>query len=139
MNLSPKGCPYTEHTYQQVCWQPKRQRFFVVLVSSGTWEFNPKQRQWIHLLNRFENHQAEPRGSLAQNHVFYEPTYEAPVLIVASGGDVAMNRFDHQKRGWDILGPTPSELRWNKFYSTYVPQWKSHLISTMKKGFSSST
>jgi hypothetical protein len=61
-NLSPKGCPYTEHTYQQVCWQPKRRRFFIVLVSSGTWEFDPKQRKWIHLLNRFENRKAEPRG-----------------------------------------------------------------------------
>jgi hypothetical protein len=67
--------------------------------------------------------------------VLYEPAYEAPVLIVSSGGEASMYRFDHHKRRWDKLGPTPQELRWNEFYSTYVPQWKSHLISTMKKGF----
>jgi hypothetical protein len=118
-----------------VCWQPKRQRFFVVLVSSGTWEFDPKRRQWIHLLNRLENRQAEPRGAWAQNHVLYEPTYEAPVLIIGSGGGAAMYRFDHDRRRWEKLDPTPSQLKWNEFYSTYVPQWKSHLISTMKRGF----
>jgi len=134
-NLSPKGRPYTEHTYQQVCWQPKRQRFFVVLLSSGTWEFDPKQVKWIHLLNRFEDRKAEPRGAWAQNHVLYEPAYDAPVLIVATGGEAAMYRFDHDKHRWDQLGPTPQELRWNEFYSTYVPQWRSHLISTMKKCF----
>ena len=134
-NLSPKGRPYTEHTYQQVCWQPNRQRFFVVLVSSGTWEFDPQRREWTHLLNRFENRQAEPRGSWAQNHVLYEPAYEAPVLIAGSGADAGMYRFDREKRRWEKLGPTPRELVWNEFYSVYVPQWKSHIFSTMKKGF----
>jgi hypothetical protein len=135
MNLSPKGHPYTEHTYQQVCWQPKRQRFFIVLVSSGTWEFDPQKRRWIHLLNRFEDHNDEPRGGWAQNHVLYEPAYEAPVLIVGSGNNAAMYRFDHQKCHWEKLGPTPRRLKWNEFYSTYIPEWKSHLISTMKKSF----
>jgi hypothetical protein len=134
-NLSPKGHPYTEHTYQEVCWQPKRQRFFIVLVSSGTWEFDPKQRAWIHLINRFEDRNADPRGGWAQNHVLYEPAYDAPMLIAATGSNAAMYRFDHDKRRWRNLGPTPSQLKWNEFYSTYVPQWKSHLISTMKKGF----
>jgi hypothetical protein len=46
-----------------------------------------------------------------------------------------MYRFDRDKRRWNKLGPKPQELKWNEFYSTYVPQWKSHLISTMKKGF----
>ena len=33
------------------------------------------------------------------------------------------------------LGPTPEALKWNEFYSTWVPAWKAHLISTMRKGF----
>jgi len=43
--------------------------------------------------------------------------------------------FDHEKRKWKRLGERPVELAWNEFYSTYVPEWKCHLISTMKKGF----
>jgi hypothetical protein len=133
--LSPKGRPYTEHTYQQVCWQPERKRFFVALVSSGTWEFDPAARKWHHLINRFENRAADPRGSWAQNHVLYEPALKAPVLVVGSGGSAAMYRFDHDERRWAKLGPTPGALKWNEFYSTYVPDWQCHLLSTAKGGF----
>jgi len=45
-----------------------------------------------------------------------------------------MYRFDHGERRWHRLGPAPLELRWNEFYSTHVPEWKAHLISTMKRG-----
>ncbi len=134
-SISPKGRPYTEHTYQQVCWQPGRKRFFVVLLSSGTWEFDPEKREWIHLIDRFRNPERDPRGSWAQNHVLYEPAFGAPVLVVGSGGDATAYRFEHQERSWKRLGPIPQELKWNEFYSTYVPEWKSHLISTMKKAF----
>lgn len=134
--LSPTGRPYTEHTYQQVCWQPKRRRFFVVLVSSGTWEFDPQKRRWHHLIDRFKNRGDDPRGSWAQNHLLYDPPSEAPVLITGSGGGAAMFRFDHDNCRWHRLGPTPEALKWNEFYSTYVPAWKAHLISTMRKGFS---
>jgi hypothetical protein len=133
--LSSTGRPYTEHTYQQACWQPKRRRFFLALVSSGTWEFDPVRRRWHHLINRFEDRRADPRGAWAQNHVLYEPAWAAPVLVVGSGGEAAMHRFEHDRRRWKRLGPTPAELKWNEFYSTHVPQWKAHLISTMKRGF----
>jgi hypothetical protein len=131
--LSPTGRPYTEHTYQQVCWQPERKRFFVVLVSSGTWEFDPVERRWIHLINRFED-RSEPRGVWAQNHVLYEPVLRAPVLICGTTKP-GIYTFDHEKREWTRLGERPEELAWNEFYSTYVPDWKCHLISTMKSGF----
>ena len=134
-SLSPRGRPYTEHTYQQVCWQPERRLFFIVLVSSGTWEFDPVQRQWLHRINRFERRAADPRGQWANNHVLYEPAYQAPVLTVGTGGEAAMYRFDHDERRWTRLGPTPSALKWNEFYSTYVPDWKCHLITTVKKGW----
>ena len=133
-SLSPKGRPYTEHTYQQVCWQPGRQRFFIALVSSGTWEFGPVRREWTHLINRLKDRAAEPRGSWAQNHVLYEPSCKAPVLTVGTG-EAAMYRFDHDKRRWQRLGPTPKLLKWNEFYSTYVDDWKCHLITTAKKGW----
>jgi len=131
--LSPKGRPYTEHTYQQVCWQPDRRRFFIALNSSGTWEFDPAGRKWTHLVNRFED-KSEPRGHWAQNHVLYEPTLGAPVLIVGAG-QTGVFRFDHDQRTWVRLGQRPVELAWNEFYSTYAPPWKCHLISTMKRGF----
>ena len=131
--LSPAGRPYTEHTYQQVSWQPNRKRFFVVLVSSGTWEFDPATHQWSHLINRFDD-RSEPRGHWAQNHVLYEPALQAPVLICGAG-DTGVFQFDHDGRQWIRLGDRPQELAWNEFYSTYVPTWKCHLISTMKRGF----
>jgi hypothetical protein len=132
-HLSPTGRPFTEHTYQQVCWQPDRKRFFVVLVSSGTWEFDPAERRWIHLINRLED-RTEPRGVWAQNHVLYEPALESPVLICGTSTP-GIYRFDHENRRWLRLGERPEELAWNEFYSTRVPDWKCHLISTMKKGF----
>ncbi len=131
--LSPTGRPYTEHSYQQVCWQPHRKRFFIVLVSSGTWEFDPVNREWLHLINRFED-RSEPRGHWAHNHVHYEPALGAPVLICGAGS-TGVFMFDHEKRNWKRLGERPVELAWNEFYSTYVPEWKCHLISTMKRGF----
>ena len=132
-NLSPTGRPYTEHTYQQVCWQPDRQRFFVVLTSSGTWEFDPAERRWIHLIDRFED-PSGPRGTWSQNHVLYEPALKAPVLICGTA-EPGIYRFDHEKREWVRLGERPRQLAWNSFYSTYVPDWKCHLISTAQKGF----
>jgi len=131
--LSPTGRPYTEHSYQQVCWQPHRKRFFIVLVSSGTWEFDPVNREWLHLITRFED-RSEPRGHWAHNHVHYEPALGAPVLICGAGS-TGVFMFDHEKRNWKRLGERPVELAWNEFYSTYVPEWKCHLISTMKRGF----
>ncbi|MGD8239176.1 MAG: kelch repeat-containing protein [Armatimonadota bacterium] len=133
--LSPTGRPFTEHTYQQVCWQPGRQRFFIVLVSSGTWEFDPKGRQWIHLINRFTKEKPDPRGAWSHNNVLYEPSLEAPVLITGGGGATDVYRFDHESVEWKHLTETPQELRWNEFYSTYVPEWKAHLIATAKRGF----
>lgn len=132
-HLSPTGRPYTEHTYQQVCWQPERKRFFIVLASSGTWEFDPAARDWFHLINRFQD-RSEPRGTWAQNHVLYEPALHTPVLICGSA-KTGVFQFDHGKRGWVRRGERPVDLAWNEFYSTYVPPWKCHLISTMKKGF----
>jgi hypothetical protein len=131
--LSPKGRPFTEHTYQQVCWQPERKRFFVVLVSSGTWEFDPVAREWIHVINRFED-RSEPRGHWAHNHVLYDPALKAPVLVCTTR-TTGVYRFDHARRAWVRRGERPAELAWNEFYSTYVPPWKCHLISTMKRGF----
>lgn len=43
-NLSPKGRPYTEHTYQQVCWHPKRQRFFISTMKKGFFKFDVPDR-----------------------------------------------------------------------------------------------
>jgi hypothetical protein len=131
--LSPLGHPYTEHTYQQVCWQPDREKFFIVLVSSGTWEFDPSRRKWIHLINRF-NDKSEPRGTWAQNHVLYEPALKAPVLFCGSKTQ-GIYKFDHTGRKWQPLHDLPDGLAWNEFYSTHVPEWKQHLISTMKRGF----
>jgi hypothetical protein len=131
--LSPTGAPYTEHTYQQACWQPERKRFFIALVSSGAWEFDPSGRKWSHLINRFED-RSEPRGHWSHNHVLYEPDLKAPVLIVGAR-DTGIYRFDHEARKWKRLRDRPGELGWNEFYSTYVPEWASHLASTKKKGF----
>ncbi len=131
--LSPSGHPYTEHTYQQVCWQPDRRRFFVVLVSSGTWEFDPQERKWIHLINRFDD-PIEPRGTWAQNHVLFDAALQAPVLFCGSKNQ-HVYKFEHKQRKWQRLAELPRELAWNEFYSTYVPAWKQHLITTMKKGF----
>lgn len=133
--LSPTGRPYTEHTYQQVCWQPDRKRFFAVLVSSGTWEFDPVTCQWIHLINRLEDRAADPRGSWAQNQVVYEPSLKAPVLVVSSGPDAARYVFDHEKRAWRRLGPTPARLKWSQPYLTCVPELGCHIASTSRNGW----
>jgi len=133
-HLSPTGRPFTEHTYQQVCWEPERQRFFVVLVSSGTWEFDPATSQWIRLTDRFKDPAGDPRGSWAQNQVVYEPSLKAPVLIVGSG-DAGRFQFDHEARAWKRLGPTPEKLKWAEPYMTYVPELGCHVASTSKNGW----
>jgi hypothetical protein len=134
--LSPSGAPYTEHTYQQVCWVPERKRFFVLLVSSGTWEFDPETGKWIHLVNRFKDRSAEPRGHWAQNQVVYDPELKAPVHSVNSGGGAHFRVFDFEKKAWKRLAGVPREIKWKEWYSTYVPEWKRHLIvlGDRKKG-----
>lgn len=132
-NLSPTGAPFTEHTYQQVCWQPDRKRFFVVLVSSGTWEFDPATFKWTHLINKFKKERPEPRGHWAHNQVVWEPTLKAPVLLVSSGGG-DVYKFDHGKREWQKAAALPGVLNWQEFYLTWVPEWKAFCISG-GKGF----
>ncbi|MCX7590280.1 MAG: hypothetical protein N2255_01490 [Kiritimatiellae bacterium] len=128
-SLSPKGHPYTEHTYQQVCWQPDRNRFFVVLTSSGTWEFDPATRRWIHLINKFEGKKFEPRAYWSGNHVVYDFKSKSPVLICNSG-NVGVYRFDHQKVEWRKIGEPRREVMPGELYSTYVPEWSAFLASS---------
>jgi hypothetical protein len=129
--LTPRGRPFIEHTYQQVCWQPDRDRFFVAMARSGTWEFDPRRAEWISLLGPDRD---QPRGSWAHNNVLWDPAVGAPVLVVGSGGG-SIHRFDHAARVWVRLAGVPPVLNWNEFYSTYVPPWRAHLVSTAKKGF----
>jgi RNA polymerase sigma factor (sigma-70 family) len=126
--LSPSGNPYAEQNYQQVVWIPERERFFIVLKSSGTWEFDPHQRKWIHLVNRFENPQAEPRGSWAKNQVFYDPLLRAPLHAVGNGPEAHLRIFDYQTLSWKRLGKLPPEIRNRRWFSVWIPQWQRHLL-----------
>ena len=56
-------------------------------------------------------------------------------MLICGSGNMGVFKFDHLGRKWIRLGNRPDLLAWNEFYSTYVPEWKCHLISTMKKGF----
>jgi RNA polymerase sigma-70 factor (ECF subfamily) len=127
--LSPLGRPYAEQTHQQVCWLPDRGRFFVVLVSSGTWEFDPVSGEWSHLVNRFANPAAEPRGDWGHNQVLWDPALGAPVHAVNSGPDAHFRVFDFTSRSWRRLAPVPAAIKWNSWYSTWVPDWKAHLVA----------
>ncbi len=129
--LTPRGRPYIEHTYQQVCWHPDRERFFVVLARGGTWEFDPRRAEWNPLLGPDRD---QPRGAWAQNNCFWDPAVGAPVLVVGSGGG-GVYRFDRERPAWVRIADLPAVLNWSEFYSTYVPPWRAHLISTAKKGF----
>jgi RNA polymerase sigma-70 factor (ECF subfamily) len=127
-NLAPSGNPYAEQTHQQVCWVPHRKRFFVLLVSSGTWEFDPATRRWHHLVNRYENKEAEPRGSWGQNTVLYDPDLGAPIHCISSGPDRYVRVFDHDEMAWRKLGTFDGIRELTTWYSTWVPQWNAHLI-----------
>jgi RNA polymerase sigma-70 factor (ECF subfamily) len=132
-NLAPSGAPYAEQTYQQVCWVPHRKRFFVLLVSSGTWEFDPSARRWHHLVNRYENMEAEPRGSWAQNTVLYDPDLGAPIHCVGSGTDRYFRVFDYGRMKWRKLGTFKGIRELSTWYATWVPQWNAHMIMSRGK------
>ncbi len=132
-NLAPSGNPYAEQSYQQVCWVPHRKRFMVLLVSSGTWEFDPATYRWHHLINRWENKVAEPRGSWAQNTVIYDPVLKAPVHAITSGPDRHFRVFDYGKMSWRRLGKLPEIREWGSWYATWVHEWREHLVTSRGK------
>jgi RNA polymerase sigma factor (sigma-70 family) len=127
-NTAPSGNPYAEQSYQQICWVPQRERFLVLLVSSGTWEFDPGTHRWHHLVNRWENPEAEPRGSWAQNTVVYDPGLKAPVHAITSGPDRYLRVFDYGEMSWRRLGKFPGLRDWSSWYATWVPEWQAHLV-----------
>jgi RNA polymerase sigma factor (sigma-70 family) len=132
--LSPLGRPYAEQLQQQVCWVPERRRFLAVFATSGTWEFDPDARKWTHLVNRYQNPEAEPRGGGGQNQVLWDPALGAPVHAVNSGPDAHFRVFDFGVRAWRRLAPVPAELKGNGWHSTWVPEWKTHLVAAGDTG-----
>jgi hypothetical protein len=132
-NTAPSGNPYAEQTYQQVCWVPQRERFMVLFVSSGTWEFDPHAHRWHNLVNRWENPKAEPRGSWAQNTVIYDPVLKAPVHGITSGPDRYLRVFDYEQMSWRKLGKFPGIREWTSWYATWVPEWQEHLVMSRSK------
>lgn len=132
-NTAPSGNPYAEQSHQQVCWVPDRQRFMVLFVSSGTWEFDPRARTWHHLVNRWEDPEAEPRGSWAQNTVIYDPILKAPLHCISSGPDQYFRVFDYGTASWRRLGTIPELREWSGWYATWVSDWKAHLVMSRGK------
>ena len=132
--VTSKGRPYVEHTYQQVCWDPVRKHFFVVMLASGTWAFDPRKAEWTFLSGTTERVGAEPRGHWSHNQVVWDPGVKAPVLLVSSGGG-GIWKWDYDRAEWERLAALPRELNWTEFYLTHVPAWERYLLSASKVGW----
>ncbi|MEX0715703.1 MAG: kelch repeat-containing protein [Planctomycetaceae bacterium] len=126
--LTPKGRPYIEHTYQQVCWNPERKHFFVVMRASGSWSFDPDRAEWTHLSRNIENAEREPRGSWSRNQVVWDPALKAPVLLTSSGSEAGTYKWNYDTATWERLADLPMALK-QEFYLSYVPAWKRYLLS----------
>lgn len=126
--LTPKGRPYIEHTYQQVCWNPDREHFFVIMRASGTWAFDPDDAEWTHLSRGTDRAGREPRGSWSRNQVVWDPASKAPVLITSSGSEAGTYKWKYDSAEWERMADLPMDLK-QEFYLTYVPAWKRPLLS----------
>jgi hypothetical protein len=133
--LSPSGRPYTEHTFQQVCWDPGARKFVAVLRCSGTWEFDPESASWTRLVATAPDGGRLPYPSIGTTLTVYDPSVGAPVAIlsVKKSGEVFVLERAPEGSRWRRLGETPAELRGAKLYATYVPEWNRHLVSCIRK------
>ncbi len=129
---SPSGAPYVTHTYQYGCWDPARERFFLPFRQSGVWEFDPGAAKWDNVLNVF----TDPRpktphdlgfGLMAGIHSSFSPELGKPVTVVTWKAR-GFYLFDHEKKAWVRHKPLPKILNGAELYSTYVPEWKAHLM-----------
>jgi RNA polymerase sigma factor (sigma-70 family) len=133
--LSPSGRPYTEHTFQQVCWDPKAGKFVAVLRWSGTWEFDPGKAVWTRLVATAPSGGKLPYAHISSSLAVYDPALEAPVLILTAKKSPGVFFLERSPRGarWNRLGDTPADLLDARLYATYVPKWTGHLVSCRRR------
>jgi hypothetical protein len=127
--ISPReGSPAARHTYQQVCWVPKRKVFFYV-PGIDTWQWDPTTSTWTCLTGlNSKSKKFSPKPQAIQTaHCFYSPDLEAPVAIMTTG-DSGIYVYDFAKGEWIKRGKD-LPLRWQEIYSTYVASRKFHLVA----------
>jgi hypothetical protein len=129
--VTPKGRPWTAHTYQQACYIPERKTFFYV-GRGHTWEFDPAKMKWTCLAGvASKDKKPSPRYQGAQSfHVIYDPGLKAPVGI-ATTQSFGTFVYDFAKMEWKRRKNAP--MKWAELYSTYLASKKVHLISGKKK------
>ncbi|MHC4914487.1 MAG: RNA polymerase sigma factor [Planctomycetota bacterium] len=129
----PSGAPYATHTFQYTSWDPARKRFFVPLRDRGTWEFDPRARAWENVFNLF----TEPRpksphdlgpGLMAGIHSAFVPALGAPVVVVTHTPNRGIHLLDRESGSWKLQAPLPKAFAAKELYSTYVEEWRAHLV-----------
>jgi hypothetical protein len=129
--LTPKGRPWTAHTYQQTCYVPERKSFFYI-GRGHTWEFDPAKMQWTCLAGAAsKSKKPSPRYQGSQcMHVIYDPVLKAPLGITTTQ-PFGVHLYDYKTMAWKRRKNAP--MKWAELYSTYMASRKLHLISANKK------
>ncbi len=95
----PTCRPYTEHTYQRQIYNPDRGKF-LVFSASGTWEWDPANRQWTWL-------GIPPRisGDIASRLMLYDPIRRRPLWINVGYTNPGILAFSYLTNTWSAIDP----------------------------------
>lgn len=128
VDITPLGRPYTQHTYQQSAYDPRRRRFLTV-VPSGTWAWDPGTRDWT-LLAGPSKGTFSPNFVLSHGNVVYDREADALLAFVTAPQGSATQRgtyrFDGNANTWTFVGPfpVPKEFSYKEIYSAYNPDMR---------------
>ncbi len=126
--LTPKGRPYTEHTYQLTCYDPTR-KVFVSALTSGIWTFDPGARRWSRLTpDRPEG------GDIHTKMLVFDPGLNSPLYFATTGASRGVYRFDYDKARWLRTGTIPAQMTWNYIFAAYDTHRRLHMVSHPKTG-----
>jgi RNA polymerase sigma factor (sigma-70 family) len=124
--LSPKGRPLTEHTYQMHCWFPEAKAFYSNL-SPGLWSFDPEKKEWAKV-------GTAPRGAdIYTWDLVYDPGLKTIVSIVQASDNRGVYVFDPKAKTWAKKCEPPTGRDWTYVHSAYDSQRKVHVVGSGKR------
>jgi hypothetical protein len=129
--LTPLGRPYTEHTYQQLSWDPVSQKLFA-LLNSGTWYFDPVTMAWDNVAGpHVPSNDFSPVSNTACMLLFHydEDLGTHQALTTGAGNGL----FTWQNGSWARTGNKPSGWPWTSVYSEYIPDQHCHVVYMNKE------
>jgi hypothetical protein len=128
---TPRGRPYTEHTFQKIVYDPIR-KVFIAGLSAGTFAFDPALRAWTQLTGVGSAPDLPWFFNIQDKLMIFDPDLGTVVWFVMANNRYAY-RFDYATSSWVRRGSLPN-INPAEIYSAYDPHRRRHLVMFVRWG-----